>query len=267
MRATREALEKEKEQLESIQIDLGVNMMTGNVLREKVNYEFNTKDFQKTIELLATMRSEHRSEKLCGSLMRIVAEVQFFQQVIIPLTKEDKLGIAKRLRYQFFPKGTPIRKALDKQYRWCYILCGKVACAMPTEEEAVKRAKKMGLELDMTTMSIAKKRQTLNRTSHDHDANEGMKSTLSSKKTEKDNPLQRRNSHVDHVKAIASARKLAHQAVRNSRRGSEASHNSRTSQKRKKVTASRAAIQQKVDSVTKLLTNLVDDKEIDRIRS
>ena len=76
MRATREALEKEKEQLESIQIDLGVNMMSGNVLREKVNYEFNTsKEFQKTIELLAGMRPEHRSEKLCGSLLKIVEEI------------------------------------------------------------------------------------------------------------------------------------------------------------------------------------------------
>lgn len=191
------------------------------------------------------MRPEHRSEKLCGSLMRIVAEVQFFQQVIIPLTKEDKLGIAKRLRYQFFPKGTPIRKALDKQYRWCYILCGKVACAMPTEDEAVKRAKRMGLELDMTTMSIAKKHKFINRNSHETDLNEGMKSTLSSKKAEGENPLKRRNSHVDHLKVIVTARKLAHQATRGSRKGSFSSHDSRRSQKRKKVTvtASRAAIQ------------------------
>ena len=216
------------------------------------------------------MRPEHRSEKLCGSLMRIVAEVQFFQQVIIPLTKEDKLGIAKRLRYQFFPKGTPIRKALDKQYRWCYILCGKVACAMPTEEEAMKRVKRMGLEMDMTTMSIAKKTQFINRNTHEEDANEGMKSSLSvgSKKPDGENPpLQRRNSHVDHIKAIASARKLAHHAVRNFRKGSDASHDSRRSQNRKKVSVSRAAIRQKVDSVTKLLSNLIDDKEIDRIRS
>ena len=216
------------------------------------------------------MRPEHRSEKLCGSLMRIVAEVQFFQQVIIPLTKEDKLGIAKRLRYQFFPKGTPIRKALDKQYRWCYILCGKVACAMPTEEEAMKRVKRMGLEMDMTTMSIAKKTQFINRNTHEEDANEGMKSSLSvgSKKPDGENPpLQRRNSHVDHIKAIASARKLAHHATRVLRKGSDASHDSRSCQNRKKVSVSRAAIQQKVDSVTKLLSNLIDDKEIDRIRS
>ena len=188
------------------------------------------------------MRPEHRSEKLCGSLMRIVAEVQFFQQAIIPLTKEDKLGISKRLRYQFFPKGTPIRRALDKQYRWCYILCGKVACAMPTEEEAVKRAKRMGLELDMTTMSIAKKHKFINRNSQEAD-NEGLKSTLSSKKAEGENPLKRRNSHVGHLEVIASARKLAHQATRGSRKGSDHSHDSRRSQKRKKVTASRAAIQ------------------------
>ena len=52
MRATREALEKEKAQLESIQHDLGVDMMTGNVLREKNSYELPQKEFEKTCEAL-----------------------------------------------------------------------------------------------------------------------------------------------------------------------------------------------------------------------
>ena len=53
LRAQQTDLNKEKHQLESIQIDLGVDLMTGNLLREKVNHEFTSKkEFGKTIEIL-----------------------------------------------------------------------------------------------------------------------------------------------------------------------------------------------------------------------
>ena len=66
--------------------------------------------------------------------------IQFFNKTVVPFAKEEKMAIAKRLRYEYFPKGTPLRKALDQQYRWMFILRGKVSCAMPTQEEAMKRA-------------------------------------------------------------------------------------------------------------------------------
>ena len=43
LRAQQSFLEKEKHQLESINIDLGVDLMTGNILREKVAEQFANK--------------------------------------------------------------------------------------------------------------------------------------------------------------------------------------------------------------------------------
>jgi hypothetical protein len=73
--------------------------MSGNVLREKVSYEFSKLSFQKTVELLATMKPEHRTAKQCKELLKIVNSVQFFKESIVPMTDEDALAIAKRLRY------------------------------------------------------------------------------------------------------------------------------------------------------------------------
>ena len=75
MRATREALEKEKDQLESIQIDLGVDMMTGNVLREKVGYEMPHKEFEKTCEVLWNVKGSHRGEKQVSAVLKLLDEI------------------------------------------------------------------------------------------------------------------------------------------------------------------------------------------------
>ena len=138
----------------------------------------------------------------------------------MPFSKEDKLAIARRLRYQYFPKGTPVRNALDKQYRWMHILRGKVSCAMPTEEEANRRAKKMGLHMDLTAMSIAQKRQVLNKKNYDNMMKEELESKASREREGSGNllavipeqnehgPMKHAASHVNHIKAIHSARKL-----------------------------------------------------------
>ena len=61
MRASREALEKKKKLIESIQIDLGVNMVTGTMIRDRVAYEMTHKNFEKAVELLSTMKSGDRT--------------------------------------------------------------------------------------------------------------------------------------------------------------------------------------------------------------
>ena len=47
------------------------------------------------------------------------------------MTEEDALGIVKRLKYEYYPKGTAVRHALDKSNRLGFILCGKLACSFP----------------------------------------------------------------------------------------------------------------------------------------
>ena len=80
VRAQQSDLEKEKWQVEAIQIDLGVDLMTGNILREKVPKLFSTqKDLEKNIEVLAQMAPEHRTHKQTISMIEIVKQMQFFQ--------------------------------------------------------------------------------------------------------------------------------------------------------------------------------------------
>ena len=125
LRASKEALEKKKNQLESIQIDLGVDMMTGNVLRDRVSYEMAHKDLKHVIEMLITTEHEkpdHRSSKSCIELVKIIKEIKFFKETMEPLTDEDALAIARRLKYEYIPLGRPIRKALDKFQKFCFIL-------------------------------------------------------------------------------------------------------------------------------------------------
>ena len=79
IRAQQSHLMKEKHQLESIQIDLGVDLMTGNVLREKVNHEFkNKKDFERTVETLANVPIEQRGSKQLQEAIKIVKKMEFF---------------------------------------------------------------------------------------------------------------------------------------------------------------------------------------------
>ena len=54
--------------------------MTGNILRDKVSHEFTTsKDVERTIELLATMKSNQRTAKQVSELIKIVKQMKFFQ--------------------------------------------------------------------------------------------------------------------------------------------------------------------------------------------
>ena len=53
LRAQQSHLRKERHQLEAIQIDLGLDLMTGTLLRDKVPHEFNSfKAFESTVNLL-----------------------------------------------------------------------------------------------------------------------------------------------------------------------------------------------------------------------
>ena len=52
--------------------------MTGNVLRERVSYEFVNKELQQVIELLAMYKPEHRGLKQCRQLMNIIKMIKFF---------------------------------------------------------------------------------------------------------------------------------------------------------------------------------------------
>ena len=89
--ASKDALKKAVQHVEAIQIDLGVNMMTGNVLRERVSYEFVNKELQQVIELLAMYKPEHRTPKQCRKLMMLIKMMKFFQENSVPLTDEDAL--------------------------------------------------------------------------------------------------------------------------------------------------------------------------------
>ena len=69
MRAQDVHLQKEKHQLESIQIDLGVDLMSGGMLRDKVPHSFHTKkDLERTIEMLASTLPEHRGTNQLSDL-------------------------------------------------------------------------------------------------------------------------------------------------------------------------------------------------------
>ena len=73
--------------------------------------------------------------------------MKFFQETIVPLQDEDCYAIAKRLKYEYIPKGQPVRRALDKSTKMFYILAGKVVCSFPQPEEIEERAKIQGIDV------------------------------------------------------------------------------------------------------------------------
>lgn len=80
MRAQDVHLQKEKHQLEAIQIDLGVDLMSGSILRDKVPHSFHSKkDLEKTIEVLANTLPEHRGTNQLSDLRKIIRGMKFFQ--------------------------------------------------------------------------------------------------------------------------------------------------------------------------------------------
>ena len=85
-------------------------------------------------------------------LTKIIKVMKFFKETIVPMTDEDAIGIVKRLKYEYAPMGTPIRKALDISNRFCYIVCGKVVCSLPSEAEYLKRAKANNAYQDIDIM-------------------------------------------------------------------------------------------------------------------
>lgn len=54
------------------------------------------------------------------------------------MTDEDALGIAKRLKYEYVPKGQALRRAFDNSNRLCHLMIGKVVCAFPNEDVVEK---------------------------------------------------------------------------------------------------------------------------------
>lgn len=268
IRATKEALEKEKKQLESIQIDLGVNMMTGNVLRDRVSYEFVKKDLQKVIDLLFDTLPEHRTIRQCRELIELIKMIKFFKDNIIPLTDIDALEIAKKLKYEYVPKGKACRTALETSNRLCYIMCGKVICALPTEQETIKRAKKHGITLDESSIA-------LNMAGHAENARLNLRPTLGMpslvaslgiplEKTP--TKIQRRNSIVNIAKAINSARNMKKINTRGSDHSSSKSHRRKNNFWSINNKPPRTKIQGQMADVTKLLAELTDETEIKRVR-
>ena len=122
-------------------------MMTGNVLRPRVSFELVQKGLERAVELLHSAPPHHRTHNQCRDLIKVVKGMEFFKQNLIPFTDEDAIGIIKRLQYRYVPKGKAVRKALDETDRLTYIICGKVVCALPTEEESKRRAKRLGIDL------------------------------------------------------------------------------------------------------------------------
>ena len=54
------------------------------------------------------------------------------------MTDEDALSVVKHMKYEYFPKGTAIRRAGKETDRICFIMCGKVVCALPCREDDQK---------------------------------------------------------------------------------------------------------------------------------
>jgi len=53
--------------------------MTGNVQRERVAHELTKQELQKTIEVLAKLKPEHRTLKQVADLVQIIKQMKFFQ--------------------------------------------------------------------------------------------------------------------------------------------------------------------------------------------
>ena len=121
--------------MRSIQIDLGVDLMTGGLLREQVTHRFTSKkDYERTVDVLRSPEHEHKSRKQVSELITIVKQMEFFKEQIVPMTDEDALMIARRLSYEYVPKGQPVRQALSQSTRLYYIMYGKVVLSLPQPE-------------------------------------------------------------------------------------------------------------------------------------
>ena len=72
--------------------------------------------------------------------------------MIVPLTDEDALQIAKRLKYLYVPKGKRVRTALQQTSKFYYIMSGKVVCSFPQQQFLQERAREEGIRLDETTV-------------------------------------------------------------------------------------------------------------------
>lgn len=148
-RAQMNELNREKHQLESIQTDLGIDMMTGNVVREKVQNLFHTKkDFERTVENLVNLTTpETRSFKQVIDLVKIIKQMDFFKEQIVPMVDVDAHEVARRLKYKFVPKGQCIRAALSENIGLHFIMAGKVVTSFPQQAYVQEMAKAEGKAL------------------------------------------------------------------------------------------------------------------------
>ena len=81
------------------------------------------------------MVPEHFNYKQMGTIIKVVKQMPFFQKMIVPMSDEDALQVVKHLKYEYVPKGKAIRRAGKDTDRLCFIMCGKVVCALPQKSE------------------------------------------------------------------------------------------------------------------------------------
>ena len=75
----------------------------------------------------------HRQMKNCRSLMYLVSQIKFFKTYFETLNEEDvQYMLARKLKYEYIPKGNPIRKALTESNRMYFIMVGKAVCSFPS---------------------------------------------------------------------------------------------------------------------------------------
>ena len=100
-----------------------------------MTHRFTTKkDYEATVEVLRNPEHEHKSRRQVSELINIVKQMEFFKEQIVPMTDEDALMIARRLSYEYVPKGQPVRQALSNSSRLYYIMYGKVVLSLPQPE-------------------------------------------------------------------------------------------------------------------------------------
>ena len=78
---------------------------------------------------------DHRIRTQCGTLMEIVKQMKFFKESIVPLNDDEAYMIAKKLKYEFMPKGKAIRRAMTESTKMYYIMVGKAVCSFPSAGE------------------------------------------------------------------------------------------------------------------------------------
>lgn len=75
---------------------------------------------------------------------------------MVPFTEEDAHSIAKRLKYEYLPKGNAVRRAYNLTDKMYFILIGKVCCSFPNEETAGDLAKFHGIQNNAQAFPKAK---------------------------------------------------------------------------------------------------------------